>query len=78
MSQTAIFSVVLYPQKPSGYTVICPEIPGCVTQGETYEEAIENAKGAIQDLMLDMKDRDEFIEALAVPNKIFSEIKVDI
>jgi len=28
-----------------GYTVWCPGLPGCWSQGETEEEALENIKG---------------------------------
>lgn len=31
-----------------GYAVWCPILPGCWSQGETEEEAIENIKDAIQ------------------------------
>jgi predicted RNase H-like HicB family nuclease len=30
-----------------GYTVDVPALPGCVTQGDTLEEAIKNARDAI-------------------------------
>ncbi|MCE5338229.1 MAG: type II toxin-antitoxin system HicB family antitoxin [Methanomicrobiaceae archaeon] len=30
-----------------GYVVSCPAIPGCHSQGETLEEALENIKDAI-------------------------------
>lgn len=32
-----------------GYSVGCPELPGCWSQGDTEEEAISNIRGAIQD-----------------------------
>ena len=31
----------------SGYTVTVPALPGCVTEGDTIEEAISNAREAI-------------------------------
>jgi predicted RNase H-like HicB family nuclease len=30
------------------WTVECPSIPGCVSQGKTKDEALENIKEAIQ------------------------------
>lgn len=42
------YTIVLLPEpEEGGYSVIVPALPGCVTQGETVEEAIEMAKDAI-------------------------------
>jgi predicted RNase H-like HicB family nuclease len=37
-----------------GYSVSCPGLQGCYSQGETYEEAVENIKDAIR---LHIEDR---------------------
>lgn len=37
-----------------GYYVSCPSLQGCYSQGETYEEALENIKDAIR---LHVEDR---------------------
>ncbi len=37
-----------------GYFVSCPSLQGCYSQGESYEEAIENIKDAIR---LHIEDR---------------------
>jgi predicted RNase H-like HicB family nuclease len=31
-----------------GYFAFCPELQGCYTQGDTYEEVLENIKDAIR------------------------------
>ncbi|MBN2735082.1 MAG: type II toxin-antitoxin system HicB family antitoxin [Methanomicrobiaceae archaeon] len=44
--------IVLEPSEEGGYTVYVPSLPGCVSEGDTKEEAIENIKEAI-DLYLE-------------------------
>jgi predicted RNase H-like HicB family nuclease len=42
------YTVLLYPEpEEGGYSVVVPSLPGCVTQGETVEEALANAREAI-------------------------------
>jgi antitoxin HicB len=49
------FKVLLEPdQEAGGYVVSCPALPGCYTQGDTIEEALENAKEAILLCLEDM------------------------
>ena len=40
--------VVLEEQDEGGFTVYVPSLPGCVSQGETKEEALKNIKEAIE------------------------------
>jgi predicted RNase H-like HicB family nuclease len=40
------FSVVIEKDK-DGYFAFCPELQGCYTQGDAYEEALENVEDAI-------------------------------
>jgi len=42
-----IYRILLRREPEGGYTVIVPSLPGCVTYGETVEEAIEMAREAI-------------------------------
>jgi len=41
-------TVVLEPQEEGGFTVYVPSLPGCISQGNTKEEAINNIKEAIE------------------------------
>lgn len=42
------YKVIVRPGEVSGYVVECPAIPGCVSQGETIKEALENIRDAIK------------------------------
>jgi predicted RNase H-like HicB family nuclease len=42
------FTVILEPEEDGGYSVHCPALPGCVSQGDNRQEALENVKEAIQ------------------------------
>lgn len=42
-----LLDVVIEKDK-NGYFAYCPLIQGCYTQGNTYEEALENIKDAIK------------------------------
>ena len=42
------YRVLLRKEPEGGYTVVVPSLPGCVTYGDTVEEAIEMAKEAIE------------------------------
>jgi predicted RNase H-like HicB family nuclease len=41
------FTVVLAPESDGGYSVICPAIPGCASQGESRDLALANIREAI-------------------------------
>jgi len=38
-------------ESDEGYSVSCPALPGCWSQGETEQEALENIKIAIEEYM---------------------------
>jgi len=51
------YKVVVEPQEEGGYTVYVPTLPGCVSQGETVEEALDNIKEAIEVYLESFKQR---------------------
>ncbi len=48
------FNVTVNRDEDGIWVVECPAIPGCVSQGETKEQALENIKEAI-DLCLEVR-----------------------
>ncbi len=55
------FTAVFESAQEGGYVVYIPALPGCATQGETFEEAQMNAKDAIEAYLQAMKDMNEDI-----------------
>ena len=52
------FKVVVRPDKvDGGYTVRCPALPGCRSQGETRAEALANIREAIEGCLLVLNGR---------------------
>jgi predicted RNase H-like HicB family nuclease len=41
------YKVVFAPRKGGGYTVTVPDLPGCISEGDTIEQASANIKEAI-------------------------------
>lgn len=42
------FTVVLEPQEEGGYTAYVPSLKGCISEGDTKEEALRNIREAIE------------------------------
>ena len=40
--------IILEPSEEGGYTTIVPSLPGCISEGDTREEALRNIQEAIE------------------------------
>ncbi len=43
-----------------GYTVTVPDLPGCISEGDTFEEALEMIKDAMVGWLIVAKRHDKF------------------
>jgi predicted RNase H-like HicB family nuclease len=51
------YPIVIEPDlETGGYVVSCPTLKGCVSQGETEDEALENIKDAIRTYLESIED----------------------
>ncbi|PKL72240.1 hypothetical protein CVV26_02520 [Candidatus Kuenenbacteria bacterium HGW-Kuenenbacteria-1] len=55
------FTAIFEPAEEGGYVVYIPALPGCATQGETFEEAETMAKDAVEGYLKTMQDLKEEI-----------------
>ena len=49
--ESALTFPVIVHESEYGFDVSCPTLPGCASQGNTYEEAIDNIKAAIREYL---------------------------
>ncbi len=56
--------IVLEKQEEGGYTVYIPELPGCISQGETKAEAMKNIQEA-KELYLEELSRKKLQKAVS-------------
>lgn len=61
--------VILEPSDEGGYTVFVPSLPGCISEGESVEEALANIKEAIE-LYLEPVEDDWVMEENAAVQEI--------
>ena len=67
-----VYRVIIEKGEDFGYVVHCPAIPGCHSQGDTIEKAIENIKDAIIGC-LSVID-----EEISIPSKKFGVMEVEV
>lgn len=69
----AEFTIIVHPDKSGGYWTEVPALPGCGSQGESIEEAVEMTKDAIQGYLASVKKHGE-----PVPNDSHVVYKVTV
>jgi predicted RNase H-like HicB family nuclease len=75
-------SLIFYPQSKGGYTVVCPELRACFSEGETIEEAESNIMELIAEFLPEQtgdseESKEFFREGLCMKGKLFKDIDVE-
>ncbi len=64
----AKYTIILEPNYPEeGYTVRVPALPGCITYGQTREEALNRAKEAIEGFIEGLEKAGESVPEEVTP-----------
>ncbi|MFA6109298.1 MAG: type II toxin-antitoxin system HicB family antitoxin [Candidatus Latescibacterota bacterium] len=63
--------VIIHPGEDGFWVAECPSLPGCISQGQSREEAIRNIREAIQAYVAALEEDD-----LPVPEERFETLTV--
>lgn len=67
------YLVVLREAEEGGYTVEVPALPGCISEGNSYEEALANIRDAIMAYLAELGD-----ELNPQARVIITEVEVEV
>jgi predicted RNase H-like HicB family nuclease len=51
------YKAVIEPQQEGGFTAYIPSLPGCVSEGETYQQTVDNIREALSLYVDTLKER---------------------
>ena len=63
--------VIVHPGEDGYWVAECPSLPGCITQGKTRKDALENAREAIEGYIAVLKE-----DGLPIPEDHFDTMIV--
>lgn len=70
------YNAIFQKEQKGGYSVWIPTLPGCTSQGETFEETVENIKEAITLYLEDKPEERE--DGMDIHNQFMAPISVAI
>lgn len=53
------YRIIIEQDEDGIFVAKCPSLPGCISQGKTREEALENIKDAIEGYLASLKKHNE-------------------
>lgn len=73
----AKYTAIFEPAEEGGYVVSVPALPGCVTEGDTFEEAVDMVKDAIEGYVAVLKEVGEEVPEES-DGTVFTQISVPL
>ena len=68
------FTVVLAPEERGGFSAICPALTGCISEGDSREDALANIREAIV-LCLEVRKQEGHPGPVETPELVAEEIR---
>ena len=65
-----IYPAIFDPCEEGGYSITFPDFPGCITEGDTVEEAFDMAKDVLRGYLQGMENDEEKMPIPTLPEKI--------
>jgi predicted RNase H-like HicB family nuclease len=53
-------AIILEPSEEGGYTALVPSLPGCISEGDSRQEALDNIREAIELYLEPVEDDESF------------------
>ncbi len=69
------YKIIIEPQEEGGYTAFVPKLPGCVSEGETYDETLANIKEAVE---LYLETQNELNNSIIIDDIHIAEVCISI
>jgi predicted RNase H-like HicB family nuclease len=73
-----LYRIRLQPEPEGGFTVTVPALPGCITWGQDYADALEMAEECIQGFLEALRKADQPVpeDPLTVPVETVVQVKL--
>jgi len=76
MERRYTYTVRLHKAEEGGYFVTVPALPGCHSQGDTYEEALSHAEEAIQGFIETLQKLGRPVPVESHVNKLHLQVRL--
>lgn len=70
------YTILVHQAEEGGFWSEVPSLPGCYSQGETIDEAMRNAKEAIESYLIALKD--DLMEAPIEESLFIGKVRVEV